>query len=467
MVETLKPSLVAGQGKILEAFRARTRRSAELAEAAGEVFPSGITHDSRRLKPYAVAIERAAGSRKWDVDGNEYVDYSGGHGALLLGHNHPDVAAAVQKQLQLGTHFGSSHPLELQWGRQVKALYPSVERLRFTSSGTEATLLALRLARAHTGRPDVLRLWGHFHGWHDHVALSGPAGEYARPTPGVLDEVASKILVAPPNDLQWLKSLPKERSDRLAAVIVEPTGGSWGQTPLAPGYLEGLIDWARNVGAVVILDEVITGFRCAPGGAQEALGVRGDLTTFAKILAGGLPGGAVGGREEILSQLAFDAPSPSGAPREKIPHQGTFNANPLSAAAGCATLALVATTDACAAASAYAAKLRAGLQEEVERAGLSWCVYGPYSGFHLFTNPDRLPCTPAQIEAGAIPAARIKHGRDGVLLNQLRLAMLCEGVELFSWVGGPTSAVHTPSDLDWTCRAFRASLHALRSEGLA
>ena len=171
---------------IIAAYRERTPTSEALASDARGIFPSGLTHDSRRILPYGIYVERAQGSRKWDADGNEYVDYYGGHGALLLGHGRPEVVAAVQSQVARGTHFGACHELEVQWGALVKEMVPSAETVRFTSSGTEANLMALRLARAFTGRRKIVRFFGHFHGWHDHVAFGVTNHFDGSATPGVL-----------------------------------------------------------------------------------------------------------------------------------------------------------------------------------------------------------------------------------------------------------------------------------------
>lgn len=453
---------VAALSKIVEAYRRRTPRSAELARRAAQVFPSGITHDSRYLEPYEIFVDRAAGSRKWDVDGNEYVDYSGGHGALLLGHNHPAVVEAVRKQLERGTHFGACHELEVRWAESVQRLMPSAERIRFTNSGTEATLLAMRVARAFTGRPKIMRFLGHFHGWHDHAAFGVGSHWEGTPTPGVLSQVARNVVLAPPGDIAAVRRALDENPD-VAAIIIEPTGASWGQIPVLPGFLRGLREMTAHRGVLLIFDEVISGFRCSPGGAQETLGIRPDLTTLAKILAGGLPGGALAGKSEIMDVLDFVATSAAG--REKVPHQGTFNANPLSAAAGIATLEIVGTTDACARASRFAAALRDALNQVLDEESVNWCVYGSYSGFHIFTNPENLDITPAEIMSGRYDYRTLKMPMQPAVIQKLRLAMLLGGVEIFSWPGGPTSAVHTEDDLDRTAQAFRAALKLLKDDG--
>ncbi|HEX4131508.1 MAG TPA: aspartate aminotransferase family protein [Pirellulales bacterium] len=445
------------ESTLLEQYLRLTPGSARLAERARGVFPSGITHDSRWLEPYPLYVERAAGSRKWDVDGREYVDCSGGHGALLLGHNPPQVVEAVREQLARGTHHGACHELEVRWGELVQRLVPSAERVRFTSSGTEATLLALRLARAWTGKSKIVRFLGHFHGWHDHMAFGVASHFDGTPSPGVVRGVADEMLLASAGHVAATEQLV-DRSD-VAAVIIEPTGASWGQVPVLPQFLKALRDMTARRGVLLIFDEVISGFRCSPGGAQQALGIRPDLTTLAKIVAGGLPGGAVVGRADVMDQLDFVAAG--AARREKIPHQGTFNANPLSAAAGIATLEIIATTDACQRASDYAARLRAAMNAVLREEGVPWIVYGTFSGFHIFTNPERLPITEADIAAGRYDYRTFK-AVDRRTTTALRLGMLVHGVDLFSWPGGPTSAVHTDSDLQQTVAAFRATVRAIR-----
>jgi glutamate-1-semialdehyde 2,1-aminomutase len=421
-----------------------------------------VTHDSRYLEPHPLFVERASGSRKWDVDGHEYVDYTGGHGALLLGHNHPAVVEAVQRQVARGSHYGACHELELRWAQLVRRLMPAAECVRFTSSGTEATLLALRLARAYTGRPKILRFHGHFHGWHDHMAFGVSSHFDGTPTPGVLAEVARNVVLVPPGDVAATRQALEENDD-VAAAIIEPTGASWGQVPLLPEFLHALRELTESRGVLLILDEVISGFRCAPGGAQEAFGIRPDLVTLAKILAGGYPGGAVAGRREILAALDFEAAAAAG--REKIAHQGTFNANPVSAAAGIATLNIVASTDACSRASAYAARLREALNRVVRDARIAWAVYGTFSGFHIYTNPLGLEISAAQIEAGRVDPRVLKTPPRRSLAMKLRVGMLLHGVELFSWLGGPTSAAHTEEDLERTVTALERTIRLLREEG--
>ena len=231
-------------------------------------------------------------------DGNEYVDYAGGHGALLLGHGRPEVLAAIQDALPDGTHPGANHEREVRWAQIVRELVPCAERVRFTSSGTEATHMALRLARAHTGKNKIVRFKGHFHGWHDHMTSGYMSHFDGAPTAGVLPDLASQVILLPPGDEEAARTA-FEADDDIAAAILEPTGGSFGLVPHAFEFLGFLRELTAKHGAVLIFDEVITGFRVFPGGAQGYFGVTPDMSTHAKIIAGGLPGGAVAGRKEI------------------------------------------------------------------------------------------------------------------------------------------------------------------------
>jgi glutamate-1-semialdehyde 2,1-aminomutase len=455
------PDSVLSNSTILAAYRERTPTSARLAAEAREIFPSGITHDSRYMSPYGIYVERAAGSRKWDADGNEYIDYFGGHGALLLGHNRPEVVTAVAEALQAGTHFGASHPMEIRWANVVKRLVPSAERVRFTSSGTEATHMALRLARAYTGRRKVIRLRTHFHGWHDHMT-SGQSSHFdGSATAGVVPGVADSVVLLDPGDIEALRAALEGDSD-IAAIIFEPTGASFGMVPLAPSYLTAARELTAKHGAVLIFDEVVTGFRVSPGGAQQHYGVTPDLTTLAKILAGGLPGGALVGRKDILDALDHEVTKATG--REKVQHQGTFNANPVSAAAGATALEIVESTDACDRANAYGAELRQRLNGLFADEGIRWAAYGTFSGFHIHMNPKKRPITPDSFDPAAVPFEELKSFAPE-LARKLKLALLVNGVDTQGRPGGIISAAHTPADLDETIAAFRAALRMLKDDG--
>ena len=446
--------------RIEAAYRERTRRSAELAKEARDLFPSGITHDSRKLDPYTIYVDRAEGPRKWDVDGNEYIDYFGGHGALMLGHHHPDIDRVIVEALGRGTHFGSSHEGEVRWAQAVKELVASAERVRFTSSGTEATHLALRIARAATGRRKVMRFRTHFHGWHDHMTQGYVSHFDGSATPGVLDEVAGSVVLVDPGDEAGMREALAGDPD-IAAAILEPTGASFGLIPLRPSFLAALREATAEAGTLLIFDEVVTGFRVSPGGAQAEFGISPDLSTFAKILAGGLPGGALAGRKDLLDCLDFEVTSADG--REKINHQGTYNANPVSSAAGTEMLRIVGSTDACARANNFGERLRGALNEVLIDEGVPWAAYGTFSGFHVFLNPEGRSIRPDRFDPFSIDYRELKANPPG-LADRLRLAMLSNGVDVTGWPGGTISAVHGERELTETADAFRESLRMLKAE---
>ena len=457
------PDSLTTNSPIIAAYRAATPGSAARAATAAELFPSGITHDSRYIEPYGLYIDHAKGPRKWDVDGRCYVDYFGGHGAMLLGHCHPEVMAAVHAQLDRGTHYGASHELEIRWAEAVMRLIPSAERVRFTSSGTEATLMAVRLARAFTGRPKLVRFNYNFHGWHDHMT-SGHQNHFdGTATTGVLDAVAGNVLLCDQNDEAGLARTLEQHKGEVAAAIIEPTGANGGKLPIDPDFLHALRRLTAEHGALLIFDEVVTGFRVAPGGAQQAYGIKPDLTTLAKILAGGLPGGAVAGRKEILDLLDFQVTK--GAGKEKIAHPGTFNANPLSASAGITCLKIVAETDACARANKYSDDLRRRLNEVFEDERVPWAAYGTFSMLELFTNPEREAVTPTRFDPLQYSFASLKGDRNAGVVHKMRLAMMVHGVDLSSHPGGVVSATHGEAELEDTVAAMRNSVRMLKAEG--
>ena len=451
---------VPANSPIVRAYMAHTPGSAELAKRARESFPSGLTHDSRHMEPYGIYVDRAQGAYKWDVDGHRMIDYFGGHGALILGHNHPIVTAAITDALARGTHFGAGHPAEVKWGEKIRAMVPCAQKLRFTSSGTEATHMALRLARAFTGRDTVIRFRTHFHGWHDHMA-SGYSGHFdGTPTPGVLSAIAGDVILVDPNDEAGVTAA--FASDRpIAAVILEPTGSSTGLVPTDGAYLAFLRDICTRHGAVLIFDEVVTGFRVAPGGAQAHVGVTPDLATFAKIVAGGLPGGCVAGREDIIELLDFEAAKRKGF--EKIGHQGTYNANPVSASAGLAALELIERDDICGKANDYGERLRPRLNEVLTSRGAAWAVYGDFSVFHVFTNPKRRSITPATFDPRGVHFQELRANAPDAV-RKLRMALILNGVDFNGWPGGTISAVHSDADLDETVRAFDEAIGMLQAE---
>ncbi|OLB38390.1 MAG: hypothetical protein AUI04_14535 [Candidatus Rokubacteria bacterium 13_2_20CM_2_64_8] len=433
---------------IHETFRAKHPKSAALAERARAAIPGGITHDIRHLKPFGVYVDRAAGTRKWDVDGHEYIDYWMGHGALFLGHCHPAVVKAVQAQVARGTHLGACHELEVRWAELVNQLVPCAELTRFTMSGTEATHLALRIARAFTGRSRILKFTGHFHGWHDGVAI-GVNPPYEVPlSSGVPGATLDQVITCPPNDIKAVDTV-LERGD-VAAVILEPAGGQSGTTPTIPGYLQELRALTQRHGVLLIFDEVITGFRYAPGGAQEYFGVTPDITTLAKIVAGGLPGGAVCGRRDVLSMLAYRGDA-TWDRAERVAHAGTFNANPISASAAIATLEQIGDASLQARTNKLGEELRRGLTEAMKRAGTPGTCYGEASIYHVSFE-------------GKPGLAGFDRPRKGDHYHLLRCAILNEGVDC-SMNHGWVSAVHTEEDIERTIRAYDRAFRAMVAEG--
>ncbi|MDE0447772.1 MAG: aminotransferase class III-fold pyridoxal phosphate-dependent enzyme [Spirochaetaceae bacterium] len=433
----------------------RHRRSAEIYRLAGGAFPGGVTHDTRFLQPFPLVMTTAAGSRKIDVDDNEYIDYVMGHGALLLGHSHPAVVAAVSEQLQRGTHLGGNTELELRWAEAVQRLMPSVERVRFHSSGTEATMMALRLARAHTGRPTVLRFKEHFHGWHDYAAAVPGGEDDPFAGPGIPAAVGATVRVIAQGDADLVdRTLAGDRS--IGAVILEPTGAMSGRVPVAAEFVRDLRAITARHEVLLILDEVVTGFRVSAGGAQRRLGIRPDLTSMAKIVAGGLPGGAVGGRADILDQIAL----PGG--RRRVAHPGTFNANPLSAAAGCTCLDLLAGAPLPERAEQAAARLYDGLNRVFADSGAAGFAYRSSSFVHVAPNlagDGSEECVAAVLpELGAM--------RSSPAASRFRVALLNEGVDAMAGLTFIVSAVHDDADIDATVAAFGRALQSLRAEGV-
>jgi glutamate-1-semialdehyde 2,1-aminomutase len=387
------------------------------------------------------------------MDGHELIDYWAGHGALLLGHGHPEVVEAVSRQMAKATHPGACHELEIEWGRWVQRLIPSAERVRFVSSGTEATLMALRLARIFTGRPRVLKFAGHFHGWHDFLVPAADLPFDGSPVPGISHEVAADTVIVPPNDSAAVDQT-LARDPEIGCVILEPTGGHFGAVPVRGHFLKELRALTQRHGRLLIFDEVITGFRVHPGGAQGHYGVKPDLTTLAKILAGGLPGGCLAGRADILAALEFRPGKP------KMKHPGTFNANPLSAAAGITTLRFVAGGEPCQKANETAQLLRGKLNEMFATRGLDWIAYGEFSGFRLLPHYQG----PRPQEDSFIPyegaADKLEAPRERRLVHAFRQGMLLHGVDL-PGLGGMTTMAHSTTDVERTVAAVAGTVEEM------
>ena len=430
-------------------------------ERARTLIPGGVTHDSRHFRPFPVTVERAEGSHKWSVDGHELIDYAIGHGSLILGHNNPLVSTAIREQLALGTHFGAGHDGEVRWADRVRKLVPSAEQVKFTGSGTESTMLAVRLARAATGRTKIVKFAGHFHGWNDYL-LKGERSLHDDHVAGVPEEILDTVDVLPA-DIEVVRT--RLAAGDVAAVILEPSGGSWSMVPLPDDEFLGQLREATSAnGTLLIFDEVITGFRWSPGGAQARFGVTPDLTTMAKIVAGGLPGGAVAGRLEVMQLLAFKD-DPDWNANRKVRHPGTYNANPMSAAAGVACLDLVSDPEVQSYCDDQAAKLRIGMNQALRRQGAPGFVWGESSTFHVAlgvecTNTEDDIRRPEGIDLSGAKAA----GKGGLAIT-LGQGMLLQGVDLFGG-GGLTSVAHTDMDIDRTIAAFDATLGRMADDDL-
>ena len=444
---------------ILERYQKTFAKDKELAQAANQLFPDGVTHDGRYMSPFPIYITRADGAKKWGLEDKTFIDYWAGHGALLLGHNPPDVVEAVTTQMHRGTHYGACHPFELEWGNLVTQLIPSAERVRFVSSGTEATLMAIRLARTYTRKNKVLKFIGHFHGWHDSLII-GAYPPFDASVPGIPQEVRDTTLLCPPNDIDAVEKLLKTDKD-IACVILEPTGASFGIVPTDGVFLQQLRELTDTHGVLLIFDEVITGFRVAPGGAQAHYNVTPDLTTLAKILAGGLPGGALVGKKEILELISMKAEEEG----LKMPHPGTFNANPLSASAGIATLNIVKTGKPHEQANRIAQKLRDELNSIIDAYGLDWVIYGEFSGIRLLIGHGEKDMRATDFDPYAWHYRKLKGGNDEQLLTHLRCGLLLNGVDLAT-NGGMTTAAHTEADITETVRAFEQTIEWMKADRL-
>ncbi|MEA2641141.1 MAG: glutamate-semialdehyde -aminomutase [Chloroflexota bacterium] len=310
-------------------------RSRQLFARALDLFPGGVNSPVRAFRAVGGEppfIESGSGARVRDADGRTYLDFVSSWGPLILGHAHPAVVAAIEEAARRGTTFGASTEREVELGELVRLAFPSMERMRFVSSGTEATMSALRLARAFTGRSLVLKVDGGYHGHSDALLVAAGSGLMTLGVPasaGVPEAVAATTLSVPYNDLELAERAFREHQDAIAALIVEPVAGNMGVVPPQPGFLRGLRELTERRGALLVFDEVITGFRVAWGGAQQMYGVVPDLTCLGKIIGGGLPVGAYGGRREIMGLIAPEGP---------VYQAGTLSGNPLAMAAGAATL---------------------------------------------------------------------------------------------------------------------------------
>ncbi|MEO5705191.1 MAG: aspartate aminotransferase family protein [Candidatus Limnocylindrales bacterium] len=359
---------------LVDTYVARTPRSAAMFERAAASLPGGSTRTTIYSAPYPPYMVRGEGIRTWDVDGNEYRDFLGNYTSLILGHAHPEVVAAVEAQVRRGSAFAAPTETEIELAEVIRARVLSIERIRFTNSGTEATMFALRAARAFTGRDLIAKFELSYHGTHD-IAVAW--------TPGVPRATSDFVIELPWGDPVGVERVLAGREQDLAAIIIEPVQGAGGVRAAEPEFLRFLRELTTRIGALLVFDEVIA-FRIGPNGAQGRLGgVRPDLTTLGKIIGGGYPSGAFGGREDVMAQ--FDARR-TGA----LVHGGTFNGNPVSAAAGLATLRHL-TPERYAELELLCDRLRATIAAGIESEGLDARVGGIGSIFQVFPGSTLLP----------------------------------------------------------------------------
>lgn len=427
--------------------------SEELFDAALRVIPGGVNSPVRAFGSVGGVprfIARASGARITAVDGKEYIDYVGSWGVMLLGHDHPAIRAATLAALERGASFGAPTAAEVDLARRIASMVPSIEQVRLVNSGTEATMSALRLARGATGKAAVIKFRGGYHGHGDAFLVEAGSGAATFGVPSSLGVTASSVadtLVAEYNDLGSVARCFAARPDDVACVFVEPVAGNMGCVPPADGFLEGLRGFCDEAGALLVFDEVMTGFRVAAGGAQGLYGVRPDLTTLGKIVGGGLPIGAYGGSEALMSQVA-----PSG----RVYQAGTLSGNPLATAAGLATLeAIQADPSLYAQLDTLARRLGAGLVDAAHESGIeaSWNSVGSMGS--LFFSPGPVTGWTSAADADAGRYARYFHH------------MLEEGIYLAPspFEAMFVSTAHSEADIDRTIDAAVIACGRLAREG--
>jgi glutamate-1-semialdehyde 2,1-aminomutase len=422
--------------------------SSSLFERARQVIPGGVNSPVRAFKSVGrdpIFISRAAGSRIFDADGNDYIDYVGSWGPMILGHCHPKVVEAIQQTAANGASFGAPTEREIVLAEMVRDAYPNMEMVRMVSSGTEATMSAIRLARGYTGRDKILKFDGCYHGHADSLLVKAGSGAatFGVPTsPGVPADFAKYTLTATYNDLEEVKTIAAANKGEIACIILEPIAGNMGCVAPKAGFLEGLRTLCDAEGILLIIDEVMTGFRVAYGGAQERFGVRGDLSCLGKIIGGGLPVGAFGGKKEIMEHL-----SPVGG----VYQAGTLSGNPLAMSAGIATLTLLQQEGFYDLIEEKSAYLEQGLRAAAEKSPISTC----------FQRVGGMFCT--YFQSGPVESFADAVKSDTELFGKFFRSLLEDGINLApsQFEAGFMSAAHSQDDLDATIAAAEKAFSRL------
>lgn len=424
------------------------RKSADLFEEAQRYLPGGVNSPVRAFQAVGGSpffVERGEGSKIYDIDGNAFIDYVGSWGPLILGHAHPRIAQALKMAVERGTSYGAPTELEVTLARMVTEALPSVDMIRFVSSGTEAVMSALRVARAHTMRDKIVKFAGCYHGHADSLLVKAGSGALTLGVPnsaGVPEVVARETITATYNDLDQVREIMEAVGREVACLVVEPVAGNMGVIPPGAGFLEGLRELTLKYGSLLIFDEVITGFRVSYGGAQELYAVRPDLTCLGKIIGGGLPVGAYGGRQEIMEQVA---------PLGRVYQAGTLSGNPLAMTAGIETLGLLRNGEIYRDLEKQGKALAEGIEEAYRRANLLCCLNRIGSMWTLF------------FTQGPVWNDRDVARADTKRYADFFAAMLDRGISLppSQFEAAFLSAAHTADDVAATIEAARETLQLI------
>ncbi|HVP92527.1 MAG TPA: aspartate aminotransferase family protein [Acidobacteriota bacterium] len=411
-------------------YVSKTPKSKALYERAKRVLPAGVSYGIRYFEPYPFYTAKARGSKLYDVDGNEYVDFWLGHTALILGHSPPEIVQAAKEQLENGTHYGTSHELEIKLAEKVAQIVPNAEMIRFTNSGTEANMYTTRLARAYTGRKKIAKFEGGWHGGYDalHIGVKYPfnVSESAGLTAGALEDT----VLLPFNNLEGVKE--RLKNEKVASIVIEPILGAGGGVVAEREFLKGLREFCDEKGILLIFDEVITGFRLSPSGAQQYYGVTADIIVFGKILGGGFPIGAFCGKREIMERLdmrIYERP-------QYAFHGGTFTANPITMKAGLATLKLLEDGRLISGLNKTGKKIREKLREIFEANNVDVQVVGDSSLFNVhFTKEE-------------IKDANTVFKADRKRLFDYNLNLIANGVFILPTHNGALSTAHSEEDVE-------------------